>query len=158
MSISATRIEFDLEDLDDVLDAMARFTEHHNGWINLQPNIDPADAPPAPSLIAQLFRSSAPDIALATWTPPTAKRPDGPQTIGVQHRLGNRLIPILDDLGVARHEGWRRIQDSPRRGLVAEIPADVAHQLVLEWLMHITVAVTAAPSTGSWIAAVIPSR
>lgn len=137
---------------------MDRFTATHHGWINIQPEIPEENVPPAPSILSQFFRSSAPVIALATWTPPEDKQPNGPQTIGMQHRLGNKVVPLLDDLGVSRPDDWRRIQDSPRRGLVVSVPATTPHDEILQWLMRLTRAATRAESTGMWLAAIHTGR
>lgn len=147
-------VTIDLDHLEPVLAAMDRFTATHIGWINIQPEIPEENAPPPPSMISQLFRSGAPVIALATWTPPTIKQPKGPQMIGVQHRLGAKLVPLLDDLGVSRPDDWRRIQDSPRRGLVVAVPTTTPHDEILQWLMRISRAATRAESTGMWVAAI----
>jgi hypothetical protein len=51
-------------------------------------------------------------------------------------------------------EGWKVTQDHPRRGLVAEVPADADNRTVVDWLLRAAAAVCQIPSTGRWQAAV----
>lgn len=154
MALKPTIIEVDdLSHLAPVLEEMRKCTVSGHGWINVQAEIDPDDLPPPPSLITQIIRRSSPDAALGTWTPPLAGQPGAPQNLGIQHRHGTKLIPLLDDLGVERPETWRRIQDSPRRGLVIAVPHDTPHDEVLSWLLRLVQAATTLHTTGRWLVA-----
>ena len=154
MALKPTIIELDdLDHLDPALEVMRACTTNGRGWMNVQAEIEPDALPSPPSLITQLIRRSSPDAALGTWTPPMAGQPDAPQNLGVQHRYGTKLIPLLDDLGVERPETWRRVQDSPRRGLVVAVPHDTPHDEVLSWLLRLVQAATTLPTTGRWLVA-----
>jgi hypothetical protein len=47
-------------------------------------------------------------------------------------------------------------QDHPRRGLVAEVPADADNAAVIDWLLQAATAVCQVEATGRWRAAVHP--
>lgn len=145
-------LNFDHDSITPIVAAMHDITDAGAGWINLSPEIDEALMPPPPSPIAHLFRSRASEIALATWTPSDPEVSGSPQTLGLSHRMGNKIVPLLDELDLACPTSWRRIQDSPRRGLVVSVPHDESAEVILRWLMNLTVAVTAIESTGQWIA------
>jgi predicted phage tail protein len=51
-------------------------------------------------------------------------------------------------------DGWRITQDHPRRGLVAQVPADADDRAVMDWLLGAAVLVCAVPVTGRWTASV----
>ncbi len=142
----------DLGDLDAVLEVMADYARAGVGWINVQPDVPPESAPPPPTFLTWFTRRNTPDAALGTWTPPAGGQAAAPQYLGVQHRLGNRLLPLLGDLGLERPEGWHRVQDSPRRGLVMTAPGDADHAFVLEWLLRLTEGASTVSTTGGWTA------
>lgn len=154
MALKPTMIELDdLDHLGPALDVMQECTARGHGWINVQAEIEPDSLPAPPSLLVQIIRRNSPEAALGTWTPPLAGQANAPQNIGVQHRHGAKLIPLLDDFGVERPETWRRIQDSPRRGLVVAVPHDTPHDEVLSWLLRLVRAATPLPTTGRWLVA-----
>lgn len=154
MALQPTMIDIeDLEHLDPLIDVMEACTAVGRGWINVQPEVEPEHLPPPASLLQHLMRRNSPDIALGTWTPPSAARTGEPQHLGVQHRHGARLIPLLDEFRVERPETWRRVQDSPRRGLVVDVPHDTPHAEVASWLLRLVEAATPLPTTGRWIVA-----
>ncbi len=151
MALHPQIIELDDRDrIEPVLDAMATFTRAGRGWVNLQPEIAPDAVPPARSALTQYFRRNSPEAALGTWMPPPTDSPDAPQNLGVQHALGARLSPLLEDWHLALAAGWRRSQDSPRRGLLVTVPSDEPHASVLRWLLDVTLLATVPETTGRW--------
>lgn len=143
-----------IEDVAPLLAVMRAATQAGRGWFNVQPEVvDEADVPEVSGL-SQFFRRNTPDIALGTWTPPDPQRPGSPQSIGVQHRLGARLLPLFDDFGIDRPDTWRRLQDSPRRGLVVEAPHDTPHDEVVRWLLTVIRSATRVATTGRYRAVV----
>jgi hypothetical protein len=62
----------------------------------------------------------------------------------------------LRDLGQPVPEGWKVTQDHPRRGLVAEVPADADNRAVIDWLLRAATTVCQVEMTGRWTAAVHP--
>jgi hypothetical protein len=140
----------------DVLDAMAGFARRGQGWVNVQPEVAPDALPPARSALTQYFRRNSPEAALGTWMSAPAGAAEA--TLGVQHALGARIGPHLGDWQLALHDGWRRTQDSPRRGLLVAVPADEAHARVLRWLLDVTLHATRPETTGRWEASLYAGR
>lgn len=152
---------FDLhgpEDPSRVLDAMHALSAQGHGWINIRPEIPPDAIAPARSMLSQFFRRNSPDVALGTWMPDVNNRTVTRQLLGLQHGLGTRVSPLLEDMGLGLGKGWWRVQDSPRRGLLVTVPEDEDHDVVLQWLLALTVAVTRVPTTGSWEISVFQGR
>jgi hypothetical protein len=79
-----------------------------------------------------------------------------PTTVGLQHASGPRVAWRLRDVGLPVPEGWRVTQDHPRRGLVAEVPADADNRAVIDWLLRSATIVCQVEATGRWEAAVHP--
>jgi hypothetical protein len=106
--------------------------------------------PPARSALASLVGSRGPTVPLATWTPAGRREP---ATVGIHHGEGPRGVDLLAERGVALPEGWRKLQDHPKRGLVlvpppAATPAEV--DPVLAWVLRATGALCPVPRTGEW--------
>lgn len=151
MALHPDIIELDDRDrIEPVLEAMASFARAGRGWVNIQPEISPDAQPPTRSALTQYFRRNSPEAALGTWMPASADSPGGPQNLGVQHALGVRLGPLLGDWNLTIPEGWRRAQDSPRRGMLVTVPAKEAHGGVLKWLLDVTLLATRPETTGRW--------
>lgn len=120
------------------------------GWINLSPGLDVDEPPPPRSGLASLFGARGPVVPLATWAPAHGRNP---ATVGIHHGEGPRAIALLIDRGLPLPEGWRRLQDHPKRGLVlAPTPASTPAELdaVLEWLLRATGALCPVRRTGEW--------
>jgi hypothetical protein len=133
-----------------VVHRMALMAEAGSGWINLSPGLD-VDVPPPPrSALASLVGARGPTVPLATWAPATRR---DPATIGIHHGEGPRTIAQLAERGIALPEGWRRLQDHPKRGLVL-VPtpgtSDDELDAVLDWLLRATGVLCPVPRTGEW--------
>lgn len=127
------------------------------GWINLQPVIDEEHQPDAPGPFAFLGGSTH-QVPVVTWMPGRnqAGRATRPTTVGLQHAAGPRVARRLHDLGLPVPDGWRITQDHPRRGLVAEVPADADNAAVVDWLLRAATLVCQVEMTGRWTAEVHP--
>jgi len=130
-------VEFGREDRAGVvatMDAMAA-GERGGGWVNLSPAVDPDDVPPSPTF--RIFSVRGRIVPLCTWAPPErGRRAPSAASIGVQHGTGTRVVPLLAEVGVAVPDGWRVMQDQPKRGLVIAVPDSVVHDDVLVWLLQ----------------------
>jgi hypothetical protein len=151
-------IEFLADQLGPVLDRMAAVTAAGSGWINIRPIIDAEHEPPPPGPLS-IFGGSIHKVPTATWMPGKLERSGSISAtrIGLQHSGGPRLAAQLRELGLPLPQGWRVVQDHPRRGLVAKLPdgangADDAE--VLGWLIRAAGTLCAVPSTGRWRAEV----
>jgi hypothetical protein len=145
-------IEFDESHRDAVVTRMAKMAAARQGWVNLSPGLA-VDTPPLPrSALGSLFSARGPAVPLGTWSAPGRSGRD-PSTIGIQHGQGPRVLQQLDEAGLGLPEGWRRLQDHPRRGLVCVVPAsDDPEDLdaVLGWLLQATGWLCPLPRTGEW--------
>ncbi len=127
-----------------------------SGWINLSPGLDVDVPPPTRTGLAALLGSRGPTVPLGTWSP--AHRRD-PATVGIHHGEGTKAVAQLADRGVLLPDGWRRLQDHPKRGLVlVPTPAASAAELdeVLAWLLRATGALCPVRRTGEWRAYCYP--
>ena len=151
-----TFIEFSVGHDDDVVGAMDDLGARHGGWINLDPESDPDDDPPARRGLATLLLAGpAHDVPTCTWVAGKVGR-NGvqPDQIGIQHGAGARVLwRLRDELG-GLPEGWRLVQDHPRRGLVAEPASGDTHSTVLGWLLEAGTLLSAVRLTGAWQATV----
>lgn len=148
-------LEFTEHDDPGLVAHMRAVSAARTGWINVTPVIDEEDAPPAPGPFSFLGGSTH-RVPTATWMPGrrvgngTVK----PTTIGLQHATGPHLTWKLHDAGLPVPEGWRVTQDHPRRGLVAQVPADADDVAVMGWLLAAASFACGVPTTGRWTAAV----
>lgn len=150
-----TLFGFGAPDDAELLTTMANVQVSGTGWINIEPVIEEQNEPPEPGPFAFLGGSTH-KVPVVTWMP--AKRQQNkaskPTTVGLQHASGPRVARRLRDLGLPVPEGWKVTQDHPRRGLVAEVPADADNRAVVGWLLLAAAALCLVPSTGRWEAAV----
>jgi hypothetical protein len=149
-------VEFNRGDPSEVIDHMTRLSASLGGWINFQPNIDPEDVSGSGFNLLSIFSARGPAIPLATWMPGlhTRKGEATPPEIGIQHPAGSRAIPVLRTREIDLPDGWRPIQDHPKRGLVVRLPAAVSPNAILRWLLDAATALCAYPLPDSWLAAV----
>lgn len=153
----ARPVEVEFADHDDpqLLASMREVGSRRTGWINVEPVIDEEHAPPAPGPFAFLGGSTH-QVPTVTWMPGklAGNGKPKPTTVGLLHAAGPRLAWKLRDAGLALPEGWRVAQDHPRRGLVAQVPADADDREVMGWLLRAAAFVCTVPTTGRWTAAV----
>lgn len=152
MAVEPVVVEFHEDNRAEVVGRMAAMAAEGQGWINLSPGLDvePEDAPAPRSGLGSLFSGRGPTVPLGTWMP--AQRRD-PSTVGIQHGEGPKAAHLLAEWGAPVPEGWRILQDHPKRGLVVAAPATTAtHELdaVLHWLLRAAGALCAWPRTGEW--------
>jgi len=118
------------------------------GWVNVRPEVaEDVAVPPTPTPMA-VFSKRGPAVPLATWTPEVAGRRAEPATVGVQHGVGSALRDRLVGTAAQLPEGWRVVGDHPRRGLVVQVPAGVADEVVAAWLLEVVDLASVVPHTG----------
>ncbi len=149
-------LEFDPDHLDDVVAAMDAIADARRGWVNFEPSVDVDDLSSSGSGFFGLFSGRGPEVALATWTPPTAPRRGRgePAMIGLQHGAGRRIKSQLAEMGLPLPDGWVVVQDYVKKGLVVALPPDVAHADVLRWLLAAARATSPVPIGPMWRASV----
>jgi hypothetical protein len=150
-------LEIEFTDHDDpgLVAAMAEVAARGTGWINVMPVIEEEHQPPPPGPFAFLGGSTH-HVPTVTWMP-GKHAADGtvrPTTVGLQHASGPRVAWRLRDLGCPLPEGWRITQDHPRRGMVAQVPAEADRRAVIDWLLRAAALVCEVPATGRWTASV----
>lgn len=143
------------EEREGALAAMAAVRAAGQGWVNVQPVVEPEDEPPRPGILA-IFGGSPHRVPMATWLPApvAAGRRAGATTVGVLHATGPRLAPRLAGAGVGMPAGWRVTQDHLRRGLVVEVVIGSDDASVLSWIVAVLGHVCAVRSTGRFRATV----
>jgi hypothetical protein len=143
-------VEFHEQRRSAVVDRMVGMAAASSGWINLSPGLDVDVPPPTRTGLAALLGSRGPTVPLGTWS---AARGREPATVGVHHGEGPKGLALLAERGVELPEGWRRLQDHPKRGLVlVPLPASTAEELdvVLDWVLRATGALCPVRRTGEW--------
>ena len=152
-------IEFRPDDLGAVLHRMAAMRATSSGWVNVRPIVEAEHIPPPPGLFS-IFGGSIHKIPTATWMPGKVERSGSVRAtrIGLQHSSGPRVVARLGERGLALPEGWRVVQDHPRRGLVATVPAGADDAAALEWLVRAADALCEVPRTGRWRAEVYDTK
>jgi predicted metal-dependent HD superfamily phosphohydrolase len=141
----------------EVVAKMRALAQVHQGWVNLQPGIHPDDVPSSPGGIGNLFAASMPSfqVPVTTWVPGRVRRNGAaPDSIGIQHGTGPRVVGRLTAAGVPIPQGWRWRQDHPRRGLVVEVPSGTDPAMVVAWLVDAAEVLALVPLTGDWRAEV----
>jgi hypothetical protein len=147
--------EFQVEDTSGVVAVMHEFAVVHDGWVNLHPQVRPEDEPPPRSGLTTLLAGPVHDVPVCTWVAGKLTR-QGPQpdSIGVQHGAGTRVLARLSSAGSGLPEGWTVVQDHPRRGLVVTPPPGADQGEVLSWLLEAGMVLSSVRLTGQWQAEV----
>ena len=159
MARHAEEFEFRIEEPGAVLSHMERLGAFHRGWVNLQPGITEEDAPPPTSPLGLVFSSAVHVVPVCTWVAGRDGRHGAePDSVGVQHATGPRVVARLASSGMALPDGWRWVQDHPRRGLVVLTPVGTPHGEQLRWLLGAGAALSGVPLTGDWLATVYEGR
>lgn len=143
-------IEFDEGQHAPVVVRMAEMAAAGAGWLNLTPGLAMAEPPPDRGPLTALLGSRGPTVPLATWTPASGREPP---TAGIHHAEGPRAMQLLGDRGLPLPEGWRVLQDHPKRGLVVTIGTGQDRgdlDATLSWLVTATGLLCPWPRTGEW--------
>jgi len=144
-------IEFVPADCAAVVAAMDQLSSAHRGWINFLPEVRPEDEPPPPGGLTLLLAGAVHDIPLCTWVAGTiSRRGPQPDSVGVQHAAGSRVLQRLAGAGLGLPPGWGLVQDHPRRGLVVTPAPHADRGDVLRWLLEVGETLSAVPLTGRW--------
>jgi len=139
-----------------VIEAMHELAAVHDGWINLYPQVRPEDEPPPRGgLTTLLLAGPVHDVPVCTWVAGKVTRQGvQPDSIGIQHAAGARVLGRLATSGLGLPDGWRLVQDHPRRGLVVAPAPEADHEEVLTWILEAGMVLSAVRLTGDWQAEV----
>lgn len=151
-------IEFDPDDLDQVLSWLCELELRHQGWVNLQPGVPEAVLERSPTPMS-LFHRRPRELTLATWAPgPLRRKGPGLATVGIQHGRPERVRILVAEAGLGVPAGWRIVSDRPALGFVARVPEGTAYGEVLSWLLRAVGVVSPVPLAGPWRALVHRGR
>ena len=127
------------------------------GWINIGPGLQDDQIEklpsPSPTVLARWFSGRGPAVPMATWTPPRGAR-TSPPTVGVEHGVGPKALDRLRDAGAPLPEGWRKVQDHAKNGIVVHPPLEAPHSEVLRWLLSVCWALCPIEIEDNWLAEV----
>lgn len=140
---------FDLDDPEPARRTVLAAVASTDGWTNLAPVPDPGEAPPSRNLFVAIFSSRGPARPLATVS--REGHDDDRISIGLQHPGGPRALERLAGLGLPLPDGWVKVADHPRRGLVVTAPVTDAGATV-DWLVRAAGLLTAEPLPSRWSA------
>jgi len=149
MAIAPTdELTFDEDDLSPLVELLTDLAP--GGWVNLIPEVEPGHEPPPRNPVVSVFSARGDLIPLATWSAPevAGRR----TTIGITHGSGPRALPRLSERGLDLPDGWLKVADHPRRGLVVTRPATSDLADGAWWLLAVGHALSVVPLTGSWLA------
>jgi hypothetical protein len=145
-------LEFHVMDTHVVVEQMDRLGEAHSGWVNLRPALRPEEELERPSGLEALFAVSVHQVPICTWVAGKASRHGvEPDSLGVQHAAGTKAVVQLREAGVPLPEGWRSVQDHPRRGIVVRAPPGTDHSEELTWLLRAGTLLSQVPLRGEWL-------
>ena len=132
-------ISFVRDDTSDVVEAMAGLSARGDGrgWINIGPALteEQHQRIPVQSTVGSWFSARGPVVPMATWTPGASSARPGPVVVGVEHGVGPKALDQLRESGLPLPDGWRKVQDHAKRGIVLHVPPETDHGLVLGWLV-----------------------
>ncbi|MGB9112234.1 MAG: hypothetical protein WCF24_05865 [Acidimicrobiales bacterium] len=142
------RVEFNVEDPDEILGYMSLLSDARDGWINLMP--EKANEKKGASLgFMSLFGGGSPGTTMCTWIPEREDQ-NGRRhvSLGITHTTGRRISAQISTLDIPA--SWRIKQDHAQRGLVLSVPDDEPHDRVLAWAFRAIRALSPASRAGTW--------
>ena len=131
-----------------------------DGWANIQAVLDPEgdgvpDLAPTRAGMFGFLSSRGPAVPVTSWVPgKETGRATEPDSLGIQHSAGPRAILRLANAGVPLPEGWTRLSDHARRGLVLSIPAGSDPAVIVSWLLRASDALAPGPLPETWVAVI----
>jgi hypothetical protein len=151
-------VAFDFDDRSAItgrMDELASGSGGSSGWINFEPDVDEDDLPPAGLGLFSFLGNRGPQVPLCTWSPPERRGRSHPfVSLGVQHPVGGRVVPLLAQVDLLIDPRWRVLQDAGKKGLVVAVPVDDDNDTILEWLLRAGAALCPAEFDNRWIAAI----
>lgn len=154
----AETVSFEWSDASPVVAEMDRLAARGDGqgWINIGPGLrdDQIDRLPQPTMLGRWFSGRGPAVPMATWTPPGGARGSSVPTVGVAHGAGPKALDRLRDAGAPLPEGWRKVQDHAKHGIVAHPAPGASHAEVVRWLLSACWALCPIELEDHWLAEV----
>lgn len=148
----AEELPFEEDDVTAAVEAIAAVDASGTGWVNLLPEVHEDHRPAPRTFAAWVFASRGEPVPMITWTP--SARPGGRASVGIAHGAGPRGLVRLADAGLVLPDGWFKLNDHARRGIVVAVPGAADRADAVHWLLTAAHVLCAAPLTGSWLARV----
>lgn len=144
-----------------VIEHMGIVSEQRDGWVNIEPVVDPdmdLDVEP-PGALNKMFGARGPVLPFITYMP-GADRRNGPKptSLGIEHPYGPKAKNHLVSQGMTIPTEWIVKQDNPKRGLVFHLPPATAPTDVLDFALRAARTLTWLPLTDKWSAVVTRRR
>lgn len=134
-----------------MLARMEQLGESHGGWINFDPEVEEDDEPAPPTGLGAIFSTAVHQVPVCTWVAgKVSKHGIEPDSLGIQHATGTRAVARLAERGVPIPDGWRWMQDHPRRGLVVLVPHGTPYADEMRWLLRAGTTLSTVRLTGEW--------
>ena len=131
------RVQFSVDDLDQVVGRMTKLADAGDGWINVIPHIADYDDKPTSLGFLTLLSGGGARITMCTWIPGCHDRQGRTWTsLGISQLTGRRAVPELYSLSAPIPQTWLVEQDHPRRGLVLRVPPADPHGQVMAWALR----------------------
>ena len=151
-------IDFDSGNTSHVEEAMRGLAARGDGlgWLNIGPGLrdDQLACLPEPSMIGKWFSGRGPIVPMATWTPATRGAKPSASIVGVQHGVGPNALDQLREAGAGLPDGWRKVQDHAKRGIVVEPKTEASTLQILQWLLSVCWALCPIEIDDQWLAEV----
>lgn len=149
MAITRELIEFDRGSTAEVVERLAALPD--GAWVNLEPVLPQEDLDEirarAPHSLVRLFSAKGRRIPFGTVV---AQR--DALSVGLEHGVGARVVPLLREQGIHAPSSWRQQQDHARRGVVFAVPRDEDPAVIVAWILDAAAAVAEIPLRGVWSA------
>ncbi len=156
--MEVSEFTFARSDTTEVVAAMQRLSQTGEGlgWVNIGPALreDQLAALPAPTALGRWFSGRGPAVPMGTWTPPRSGRRPTPAVVGLEHGTGPKALQRLASAGVGLPEGWRKVQDHAKTGIVAQPHPSTPHAAVVDWLLDACERLCVIELDGHWMARV----
>lgn len=140
----------DEDDLAPVVAELVRLAAT-GAWINLLPEVVEGEEPPPRNPVVGIFSARGDPVPMATWSGAAGGRR---WTLGIEHGWGPKALARLTEVDLGLRDGWLKVSDHARRGLVVTCPASEDPDEVVWWLMTACHALSPVRLTGSWLARV----
>lgn len=149
MAVTRELIEFDRGSTDEVVARLAALPE--GAWVNLEPVLPEEDLEEirarAPHALVRLFSAKGRRIPFGTVV---VQRDT--LSVGLEHGVGARVVPMLREQGIHAPRTWRQQQDHAKRGVVFAVPRDEDPSVIVAWILDAAAAVAEIPLRGVWSA------
>jgi hypothetical protein len=145
-------VPFDEDGLGAITGVLGVMVATRSGWMNLLPEVEPEFEQPPRGMLASIFSGRGRAVPMATIATP--EEADQELTVGIEHGAGPKALDRLSERQLPLPDGWRKLADHPRRGLVLAAPLTTDLDDLLWWVLAAGHALSPVPLTGSWLARV----